>query len=130
MILGPRTTSLGQLYKLTIVFGLAGSIWILITGGWRSALAFLLGASISLGNLWLFDRLAKGLEPGPNTRKPWQASWFASRYLIFIAAGYVIVNALGVSPLPVVLGLFASTAAVLFSSLLELASSLIGRRDA
>ena len=98
--------------------------------GWRPGLAFLLGAVTSLGNLWLFGRMARGLEPGTNTRKPWQASAFAGRYLVFIAVGYVIVNALGVSPLPVVLGLFTSTAAVLLSSLLELASSLIGRPDA
>ena len=119
-----------QLYKFTILFGLAGSIWICARWGWRPGLAFFLGAVTSLGNLWLFSRLARGMEPGANTRKPWQASAFASRYVIFLAVGYVIVNALGVSPLPVVLGLFASTAAVLLSSLLELTGSLMGRPDA
>ncbi len=124
-----RKVSVEQLHRLTIVFGVGGSIWMCLRWGWRPGLAFFLGALTSLGNLWLFSRLARGIEPGDNTRKPWQASAFASRYLIFLAVGYVIVNALGVSPLLVVLGLFASTAAVLLSSLLELAGSVIGRHN-
>lgn len=130
MTFGGRTASISQLYKFTVFFGAAGALWMFSSGGWRPGLAFLLGAATSLGNLWLFNRLARSIEPGAHTRKPWQAGAFASRYLIFLAVGYVIVNALGVSPLPVVLGLFASTAAVLLSSILELAGSWIGRRDA
>ncbi len=130
MKFGNGKTTIQQLYKLTAAFGVAGTVWMAFTAGWRSGLAFFFGSLLSCGNLWLFDRLATGIEPGPQTRKPWQAGAFVSRYLIFLAAGYVIVNALGVSPLPVVLGLFVSTAAVLLSSLLELTSSLIGRRDA
>ena len=123
-----RSVTVRQLYILTAAFALAGSLWMLVAGGPRPALAFFLGACTSLGNLWLFNRLARGIEPGAQARKPWQAGAFASRYLIFLAFGYVIVNALGVSPLPVVLGLFASTAAVLLSSLLELVSSALATR--
>ena len=96
-----------------------------VYSGWRAALAFFLGALISLGNLWLFARLARGIEPGDKARKPWQAGAFFARYLIFFTFGYVIVRSLGVSPLPVVLGLFASTAAVLLSSVVELTGSLL-----
>ena len=128
MTFAPRAVSLRQLYTLTAVFAVAGAVWMFSLGGARPALAFFLGACASLGNLWLFHRLARGIEPGANNRKPWQAGAFASRYLIFLAVGYVIVNALGVSPLPVVLGLFASTAAVLLSSLLELISTALGTR--
>ncbi len=130
MKLQPRSVSLAQLYRFTIVFGVIGSVWVYAVWGWRAALAFSLGALVSLGNLWLFHRLSQSIEPGPQARKPWQASAFASRYLLYLAFGYVIVNALGVSPLPVVLGLFSSTAAVLLSSLLELAGSFTKRRDA
>ncbi len=128
MRLTPRTVSVRQLYVLTTVFAVAGAIWMFTIGGGRPALAFFLGACASLGNLWLFHKLARGIEPGAATRKPWQAGAFATRYLIFLAVGYVIVNALGVSPLPVALGLFASTAAVLSSSLLELVSTAFGTR--
>jgi len=122
-----RSVTIPQLYTLTAFFGLAGTIAYAIYGGFRPALAFALGAAVSLLNLWLFNRLAKGIEPGEGSKKPWQAGAFAGRYLIFFAAGYVIVKALDVSPLPVVFGLFASTAAVLLSSVLELFGSFTGR---
>ena len=48
-------------------------------------------------------------------------------HLILFAAGYVIVRALDVSQLPVVFGLFASNAAVLLSSVLELFGSFSGK---
>jgi hypothetical protein len=128
MIVFSRNTSVRTLYRLTVFTALAGTLFFLVRTGPRNALAFLLGAAISLGNLWLFDRLARSIEP-PAThtatpRKSWQAGAFVTRYLIFFAAGYAIVKSLDVSPLPVVLGLFASTAAVLLSSLGELLGSL------
>jgi hypothetical protein len=127
LILGTRSVTVAQLYRLTVLFGLAGTIFYSAYAGFRPGLAFALGALTSVLNLWLFNRLAKGIEPGEGSRKPWQASAFAGRYLIFLAAGYVIVKALDVSPLPVVFGLFASTAAVLLSSVLELLGSFSGR---
>jgi len=127
MTFGSRSITVGQLYRLTILFALAGSIVYFIYGGFRPALAFALGSATSFLNLWLFNRLASGIEPGEGSKKPWQAGAFAGRYLIFFAAGYVIVKALDVSPLPVVFGLFASTAAVLLSSVLELFGSFSGR---
>ena len=125
---GWRSVSTGQLYWLTAITGLLGFIGLLMANGFRPAVAFLLGALISLGNLWLFERLARGIEPGENARKPWEAGAFFSRYLILFAAGYAIVNALGVSPLPVVLGLFASTVAVLIASVSELLTGLLKTR--
>ncbi len=127
MMFRSRSITVTQLYRLTLLFALAGTIVYFVYGGFRPALAFALGAVTSLLNLWLFNRLASGIAPGEGTKKPWQAGAFASRYLIFFAAGYVIVKALDVSPLPVVFGLFASTAAVLLSSVLELLGSFAGR---
>jgi ATP synthase I chain len=122
-----RSITIAQLYRLTILVGLAGTALYLAFGGIRPALAFALGAATSFLNLWLFNRLASGIGPGEGSKKPWQAGAFAARYLIFFAAGYVIVRALDVSPLPVVFGLFASTAAVLLSSVLELFGSFSGK---
>jgi ATP synthase I chain len=122
-----RSITVVQLYRFTLLIGLAGTLAYFFYGGFRPALAFALGAATSLLNLWLFNRLARGIGPGEGSKKPWQAGAFAGRYLIFFAAGYVIVKALDVSPLPVVFGLFASTAAVLLSSVLELFGSFSGR---
>jgi hypothetical protein len=122
-----RSVTVTQLYRWTLLIGLAGTLAYLFYGAFRPALAFALGSAVSFLNLWLFDRLARGIAPGQGSKKPWQAGAFAARYLIFFAAGYVIVKALDVSPLPVVFGLFASTAAVLLSSVLELFESFSGK---
>jgi hypothetical protein len=117
-----------RLYILTLAFGMIGfvSYWLLV--GFIPALAFLLGALGSFGNLWLFNWLARSMAPGATSRKPWQAGAFVGRYFILFTLGYVIVKALGVNPLPVVFGLFASTAAVLFSSVAEIVQSFFGPR--
>src|ERR1700756_4056968 len=120
--------SVGRLYFLTLAFGVIGFVlyWVLV--GFISGLAFLLGALGSFGNLWLFHWLARAMEPGERSRKPWQAGAFVGRYLILFTLGYVIVKALGVNPLPVVFGLFASTAAVIFSSVADLVQRLFRPR--
>ncbi|MFL6449909.1 MAG: ATP synthase subunit I [Bryobacteraceae bacterium] len=127
MIFRGRSITVARLYRLTAIIGLAGTVLYFAYGGFRPALAFALGSATSLLNLWLFNRLATGIAPTESSKKPWQAGAFAGRYLVFFAAGYVIVKALDVSPLPVVFGLFASTAAVLLSSVLELFGSFSGR---
>lgn len=119
--------SLRRLYWLTGLFGLLGFVSYFGLQGPRAAFAFSLGAGSSFGNLWLFDRLSRAIAPGGSTRKPWQAAAYTARYLVLFSAGYVIVNALGVNPLAVVLGLLASTAAVLALSILEIIQGLLGK---
>jgi hypothetical protein len=116
--------SVRRLYRLTILFGVLGATAFSWLQGPREGLAFALGALGSFGNLWLFHRLSVSIAPDEAARKPWQASAFIGRYFILFALGYVIVKSLGVNPLPVVLGLFASTAAVLTSSIVELLQNL------
>jgi hypothetical protein len=123
-------TTVRQLYRSTALVALLGFVWYFRAEGPRSAFAFLLGAATSFGNLWLFNWLAGAIAPADSPRKPWQAGAFVVRYLILFTAGYVIVKALGVNPLAVVLGLFASTAAVLLLSVIELFQSFLGRRRA
>jgi ATP synthase I chain len=117
-----------RLYRLTLLFGLFGFVSYFWIEGLRSAFGFLLGAAISFGNLWLFNWLATAIASPDSPRRPWQAGAFVARYLILFTAGYVIVKGLGVNPLPVVLGLFASTAAVLLSITTELVLSFFGHR--
>lgn len=119
--------SVRRLYWLTGLFGALGGMAFLLIDGPRYGLAFVLGAASSFGNLWLFHWLAEGLAPGDSPRKPWQAGAFATRYLLLFTFGYVIVKALGINPLAVVLGLLASTAAVLISSVSDLIQSFLTR---
>ncbi|MGA8029624.1 MAG: ATP synthase subunit I [Bryobacteraceae bacterium] len=119
--------SLRRLYWLTASFGLLGFVSYFAIEGPRTAFGFSLGAGSSFGNLWLFNWLSRAIAPGNQTRKPWQAGAYIGRYLILFFAGYVIVNALGVNPLAVVLGLLASTAAVLALSVFEIIQGLLGK---
>lgn len=122
-------TLVSRLYWLTAAFGLIGFVSYFALQGFIAAIAFLLGATGSFLNLWAFDLLSARLAPGPKTRKPWQASVYVTRFIVLFAAGYAIVKGLGVNPLPVVLGLLASTAAALASILIELLVSLLGTRS-
>ncbi len=119
--------SIRRMYGLTSIYGVTGFICYLLLQGLRPAIGFALGAAGSLGNLWAFERLSRGLAPGME-RKPWQAGAYVTRYLILFGGGYVIVKALGVNPLPVILGLLASTAAVLTSLIIELVITLFKSR--
>lgn len=118
---------LRRLYRIMTVFAVIGCVWYLRVQGSLPALGFLLGVLGSFGNLWLFNWLSRAMGPDEGARKPWQAGTFIGRYLILFSIGYVIVKGLGVSPLPVVFGLFASTAAVLISAVLEIVQSLLRR---
>lgn len=109
-----------RLYWLTISFGMIGFVSYFAAKGFRPAFAFFLGAAISFGNLWVFNYLSLAIAPSERETKPWATRAFISRYLLLLAGGYVITKALGVEPLPVVLGLFASTAAVLTDSIVQL----------
>ena len=114
------TESLRRIYWLIAFFALLGFVWYFAVTGLRDALGFLLGAAGSFGNFWLFDRLSRRIAPGPHTAKPWEAGVFITRYIVLLGIGYAIVKALNVSPLAVILGLLASTAAVMASLVIEI----------
>ena len=121
--------SIKKLYALTCLVGALGFVSYFWAAGVRSAIAFALGAACSLGNLWVFDRLSASITPSADSRKPWLAGTYITRYILLIGAGYTIVKALNVSPLAVILGLLASTVAVLTSLIVELVlSALRGQR--
>lgn len=121
------TQPIRRLYLLTGAFGLLGTAFCLARFGPREALAFLMGALASLGNLWVYDYMSRSIAPGEEPKKPWQAGAFITRYLLLVAGGYALVKALHVNPLTVILGLLASTAAALASSIFELLQSFFHR---
>ena len=121
--------SVRRLYWLTASFGIIGFVWCFLIFGSRAAVAFALGAAGSFGNLRLFEWLSRAVAPGGTARKPWHVAAFIGRYLLLFLLAYAIVNSLGVNPLPVLLGLLASTAAVLASSILEIIQNLLGKQS-
>jgi ATP synthase I chain len=120
--------SLRRLYWLTASFGMIGFVSYFWLQGPRSAFGFLLGAVGSFGNLWLFVWLSRAISPTGTPRRPWKAGAFVGRYVVLVTLGYVIVNALSVNALAVILGLFASTAAVLLSSTIEIIQGFSGSK--
>ena len=121
-----------RIYWLALGFGSLGFATYLALDGWRPAAGFALGALGSFGNLWLYERLTRSIEPGPPgepPKKPWQAGAFILRYLVMILVAYAIVKALGVNALAVILGLLTSTAAVVTSTLIELFESFFVSRS-
>ena len=121
--------SVHRLYLMTAAFTLCGAVFVWTKIGGRSAVGFLLGALGSFANLWLFHWLSRAIAPGDRQQKPWGAGLFIGRYLGLWLVGYTTVKALDVSPLPVLLGLLASTAAVLASSIAELVRSLFRKHS-
>ena len=121
-----------RIYWLALGFGVLGMVIYLGLEGWRPAAGFALGALASLGNLWLYERLTRSIEPaaaGEPPKKPWTAGVFILRYLVMILVAYAIVKALGVNALAVILGLLTSTAAVVTSTIIELLESLFVSRS-
>jgi hypothetical protein len=121
-----------RIYWLTLGFASSGCIAYLGLQGWRSALGFALGALGAFGNLWLYEKLTRSIEPdsaGGEPKKPWQAGAFIARFLLMILLGYAIVKTLNVNPLAAILGLLTSTAAVLTSTIIELLQSFFVSRS-
>jgi hypothetical protein len=122
-----------RVYWLAVGFGLIGFVAYFGLQGWRPALGFALGTLGSLGNLWLFEKLTHLIEPaaaGETPKKVWPASIFVTRYIVMILLGYAIVNTLDVNALAVILGLLASTAAVIASTIFELLENFfVSRRS-
>jgi hypothetical protein len=112
-----------RIYWSNLGFGLLGVALYFLQQGWRSAAGFALGALGSLGNLWLYEKLTRSIEPAAvdePPKKAWQSGVFFIRYVVMILAAYAIVKALDVSALPVILGLLTSTAAVVSATVIEL----------
>ncbi len=128
MISLQESASYRRLQIFTLAFGVSGFIAYFATRGFRFALAFLLGALGSYGNLLLYTWLARAISPGERPQKPWTAGLFILRYFGLWLVGYTTVKALDVSPLPVLFGLLATTAAVLASSVIDLIRSVTGSK--
>ncbi|HEX4167780.1 MAG TPA: ATP synthase subunit I [Bryobacteraceae bacterium] len=116
------------IYKLTGVFGLIGFVLFFWIGGIRDALAFALGVLCSFGNLWMLHRITGAIVPGPEARKPLRAGSYFIRFAFLLAIGYGIVKLLNVSPIAVISGLLAGTAATLASVIIELVAQVFKGR--
>jgi small neutral amino acid transporter SnatA (MarC family) len=118
--------ALKHLYLLAALYTGFGFVFFLLQTDVRQALAFVLGALASAGNLWLFAWLARTISPAESKRTVWPASLYAGRFLVLFFIGYVIVKLLGASAIAVIAGLLVSTAAVMTLMAIQLFQTIIG----
>jgi hypothetical protein len=94
---------------------------------WPGAAGWLIGVALSLGNLWLWQRVAGKLSSSSEGRKgPGTASLVMRALAIFVGA-YVIINALKINGMALVFGLLASAFGVVAEIVFELAAPLAAR---
>jgi hypothetical protein len=115
--------SLWRLCWLAGLYVFGGCVYSFYAAQFQGLLGFAFGALASFVNLWLFIWLTRAISPSGSSRRRWPTSLYISRLLILFFTGYGIVKLLGVSPLSIVLGLLASTFAVLVSIIIELIQS-------
>jgi hypothetical protein len=111
--------ALRRIRVLTGVVAVGGAAVMLMRGGFRTALGFLLGAALSFLN---FQALASMTRAMSGSKRPGAvaAVLIALRYVLIGVALYVIISLLGYSPAAVLWGLLAAFGAVILEIFYEL----------
>lgn len=106
--------------KLSLALTVLGvAIAFTIRGG-DAAIGFAAGGAFSLMNYRALHRVVSAVGSEPQRGARGAAIFFALRYFLLLAAGYVIVRVSETSLRAAMAGLFVSIAAVFFASLYDL----------
>ena len=108
-----------RLRLFTILVGLVGALVLFPVRGSNDALAFLLGAGISLISLRSWIRVTDGIGSGFSHSTIIAAVFLMLRYAVIVALAYVMMNGLGIAPLAMIVGLLASFVAVILELLYQ-----------
>jgi ATP synthase I chain len=125
------TAALRRIEWLTLLLGGAGAAWAGWRWGWRGSAGLAIGAVVSWINFrWLkgsvqaFGRSATAQAGSQNVRVPVGAYIkFFARFALLLGILYVILTRSWLPMIPVLMGLFASAAAVVVALVYELVSS-------
>jgi uncharacterized membrane protein YhhN len=115
-----------RLYYFTIGVGLLGLPVASWRARWTGAAGWLVGVGLSLGNLWLWQRLASKLSGSERNKGPSGAA-LVMRIVAVLAIAYVIVNTLKINGMALVLGLLASAVGAIAEIVFELFRPLAAR---
>ena len=113
-----------RMRRLIVILGIAGAIALAIWQGWRSGAGFLIGAAASYLSFWRWERVVDSVAFGKKHRSPWL---LAMRFVLLIAAGYVIIELTGVNASAALFGLLVPGVAATVEIIYELA--LYGTRS-
>jgi hypothetical protein len=121
-----------RIERLTLLLGLAGTVWAAFRWGWRGAAGLALGALLSWVNFrWLKGGVhalgmaataAQGSSPASRVSLSAYMK-FIGRFGLLLGAVYVILTRSSLLAVGVLTGLFASAAAVILALLFELLRS-------
>lgn len=109
-----------RIYLHMLWIGIAGALVAAWQAGWATSLGFLIGAAVSVINFRWLHHLADSLESAASKPRKGLKLLLPLRYVLFGAAGYVIVKYFKVNILAALVGLFVAVAAVLVEILYEL----------
>ena len=106
-----------RVVRLIAVIGVLASVVATFMKGPRFGAGILLGAALSWVSFWRWTKVVEALGGEPKRRSAW--AWLL-RFALLIAAAYVIVKYLEVTPAAVFIGLLVSAAAIIVSMIYEL----------
>jgi len=113
-----------RMRRSILLLGIAGAIALAIWQGWQSGAGFLIGAAASYLSFWRWERVVDSVASGTKRRSPWL---LAMRFVLLIAAGYVIIELTGVNAGAALFGLLVPGVAATGEIIYELA--LYGTRS-
>jgi ATP synthase I subunit len=113
-----------RMRRSILLLGIAGAIALAIWQGWQSGAGFLIGAAASYLSFWRWERVVDSVAFGTKRRSPWL---LAMRFVLLIAAGYVIIELTGVNAGAALFGLLVPGVAATVEIIYELA--LYGTRS-
>ena len=110
-------SALRRIRLVILILGLTGATFLAIWKDLRFGGGFLLGSAASYLSFWRWELVVEGIIGGKARRAPWMLSL---RFVVLIAAGYVIIKLTGFNIAAAVTGLLLPGAAVTVEILYEL----------
>jgi hypothetical protein len=109
-----------RIVRIAAVLGIVGTIVVWVRLGIGIAAGFLVGAVLSILNFHGLKRVVEGLSETKQAGMRGTPMFWAFRYFLLAAIGYVIVKYLGISLMPILAGLFVAAAAIIVEILYEI----------
>jgi hypothetical protein len=114
---GSYTHTVRRIHRNIAIVAIAGSAVAFPIWGWRLALAFLAGAVASYFNFSWLDQAVGAMGPNARPTKKRIFVLISLRYVLLLAAGYVIVKVFGMKAIAALAGLFVPVAAIILEIL-------------
>jgi hypothetical protein len=110
-------SALVRIKLIILILGLTGAVFLAIWKDVRFGGGFLIGAAASYLSFWRWQRVVESISGAKVRRSPWL---LAIRFVVLMAAGYVIIMLTGFNAAAAVIGLLLPGAAVTIEILYEL----------